>query len=447
MFEREIASLAVWLESWNRDGSYCGPVIHRCNSARLLRVHETEWTQSAVIEGYLNLYERHHEPAHLERAVAVARNDLRKYGWRRHVWRYAGHEDDHYRSLVHCALIDNALLRLYKHVDDPFREQILSTVRDNVDGYLVDRLWNEERGAFAFSAYGPSRATQRFVVNMNAEAVKTLAMLQTIEGSRDFSPFIERALEFVMASRISSDDPLLNHALPYERTDQATTNCVAIYEGLTLSALSDVCRMRPSARLREFIAGVASHLAAFRDPDSGLFYHTHDGALVPCPFFVAGSAFCLRGLRKAEAARGIDLSVSATTREIVERYRLPHGAYPGFVAYDSPGNGRTRGTNRYGFSGNEVFEDVTPTLSWNAHMFEHLTSYSDNLLPDAGRSKYRFSNGRCVVRESDRWLCVLSWWPWRSLACLLYRKGLRYAVVGLAYYGLKNAILKDLLRR
>ena len=57
MYEKEIGNLIDWLESWNYRGAYKGPVIHRLSAGRTFLIHETEWTQAAMIEGYLNLFE------------------------------------------------------------------------------------------------------------------------------------------------------------------------------------------------------------------------------------------------------------------------------------------------------------------------------------------------------------------------------------------------------
>ena len=58
-----LAKLISWIETWrDKHGAYNGFVVHRTEAKRMWRVHDTAWTQSAIIRGYGNLYRKSCEP-------------------------------------------------------------------------------------------------------------------------------------------------------------------------------------------------------------------------------------------------------------------------------------------------------------------------------------------------------------------------------------------------
>ena len=107
-----LAALWAWLASWvSRDGGVNGPVVHRADLKRMFATHDTPWTQSAVISGLLHLYRRSGNDRWLAWAVRLGDAQCARQHADGH-FRWAGHEDDRFSSLVHNALADCALLDL-----------------------------------------------------------------------------------------------------------------------------------------------------------------------------------------------------------------------------------------------------------------------------------------------------------------------------------------------
>src|SRR2546426_2266294 len=104
-----LEALWDWLSSWiASDGGVNGPVVHRGDLKRLVAIHDTPWTQAAVIEGLLHLYRRTGRDYWLGSAVRLgdAQCTRQESDGR---FRWAGHEDDRFSSLVHNAFADCAL--------------------------------------------------------------------------------------------------------------------------------------------------------------------------------------------------------------------------------------------------------------------------------------------------------------------------------------------------
>ena len=59
ILKEKLEHLISWLESYrNNDGGYYGFVIHRTEAKRMRRIHDTAWTQAAMVRGYSNLYRK-----------------------------------------------------------------------------------------------------------------------------------------------------------------------------------------------------------------------------------------------------------------------------------------------------------------------------------------------------------------------------------------------------
>ena len=432
--QKALGKLMAFLETWNNSGAYYGPVIHRLNAARLFRIHETEWTQSAMLEGYLNLYEQSRNAEYLEKAISIAKNDMSKYSFRTHRYRYAGHEDDRFCSLIHCSMINCALLRLREFVDKHLSKRILDVVEDNIDRYIIEKLWRPDYGAFVFSEKDYYSASERFVINMNAMALLMFLM----HGSERYRTYIARTLDFILGTSLHGTDPLAEGATPYQRTrkEPDTLDTVSIYSGITLSAMSRCHKYGLSRKgdVAKFCRRLYVHLTKFRDPDTGLFYHTFKECLKRYPQFIAGSSFVLKGLDDYERIFG----ERKRSREIfsgIASYQQANGSFSGFHFYNSRENKRSGG--RY-----EVIEDIFPTLSFNAHMFEYLTR---NVSPDEVHyESLHISRGGFSIHDMRDILFAYSLYPIRSFAILLYWKRCRYAIIDISFHSCKNLFLKVL---
>jgi len=444
MYEKEIGNLIDWLESWNYRGAYKGPVIHRLSAGRTFLIHETEWTQAAMIEGYLNLFENLQDRKYLSKAIEIAKNDLKKYNFKSHKYKYAGHEDHRFTSLVHCSLINSSLLRLCNYVNQNLKQEIIKTVEDNIFCYVIDKLYVKNYGAFKVSEIDFYSGVDRFVLNMNAEALKSFVLFIKTKKDRTLEEYIKKITKWIIGEKIVSKNRLTNNSLPYQRInkDDKRIDCVSIYEGLTISALTVVYKYYPSRSLKKLLIDVANHLACFIDPETNLFYHTYiNGKLKKYPQFVAGSSFCLKGLNDVENLFNIDLNSKKIFEKIL-KYQLPNGAFKNFVGYNTLDNNRSKDNN----IDHVVFEDIYPTVSWNAHMFEFLSRFIDNKLEYSLNTTFYFKNRNLFYCDSKSINILFSFSPVKSFAFIIYYKKFTLPLFNLSYFLIKNLILKRSLQ-
>ncbi len=96
-----LGKLIGWLETWrDAQGAYNGFVVHRTEAKRMGRVHDTAWTQSAMIRGYGNLYRKSREARWGDAMTLAADLLASRYDPKSGKILYTGHEDDRFHSLV-----------------------------------------------------------------------------------------------------------------------------------------------------------------------------------------------------------------------------------------------------------------------------------------------------------------------------------------------------------
>jgi len=277
-----LGRLIGWLETWRTpEGAYHGFVVHRYEQKRMFRIHDTPWTQAAMIRGYFNLASRSAGDAAapwrdamlLAADLQAARLDPGTADYR-----YAGHENDRFRSLVHCALANCALMTVLPLVDDERRRRYLDVVRANTDRYILGRLWVEEEGAFRFSDvdyYSPGE--DRFVVNFNTMAAENLLRLADATGESRYRDYGVRVGEWLIArwqdhcrqeqkgpaaEAAGADDaglaaPPGGLAYQYSRTRREPDDCVAIYTGLALRGVRALYDATARGEFGEMLRGAA----------------------------------------------------------------------------------------------------------------------------------------------------------------------------------------------
>ncbi len=114
-----LSKLIPWLEQWrSENGAYNGFVFHRFERKRMKYLHDTAWTQAAVIRGYCNLYRKSPEARWYDLLIHAADLQASRFEADSGKYLYAGHEDDRFCSLIHCALANCALLDAYDLVDE-----------------------------------------------------------------------------------------------------------------------------------------------------------------------------------------------------------------------------------------------------------------------------------------------------------------------------------------
>jgi hypothetical protein len=395
-----LAALWAWLASWlSRDGGVNGPVVHRSDLKRMFSVHDTPWTQAAVISGLLYLYRRSGDDRWLAWAVRLGDAQCA----RQHMdgqFRWAGHQDGRASLLVSNVLADCALLDLAEALGG--EERYIAAAERNLRDYVIGQLYRDELQGFAMAPVDYYAGRDRFILNMNSVALEALVKLDRLRETDRHAELVRTLGERIL----SLCD---QNGLPYSDSEPHTH--IPLYTGLALRGLPFI----PGSD------GVAQAAVAFlgrmEDPETRLWYHKLEGGkVVRYPVFVAGAGIICNGL--------LDAGIQVDAERLL-RFQAPSGAIRNFVGYDHPDNGRRRGNSV------DVWEDVFPTPNWNAQAFHFLCRVlpppDPSVRPKIRRRVAR--SRRYVYFESERVAAVLGMRPFSRGIVGLYVKRSRYGLV------------------
>lgn len=364
-----------WLKTWKtKKGAYNGFVVHRHDLKRMFKIHDTPWSQGPIITGYVNLYENTKDSQWLEEAIAAADLQCKRMAPTGE-YIYAGHEDDRFSSLVHNSFANCALLDLSRTLieNDMDAKKYIEVVKKNIDEYLIKDLWDEEFGAFKFSKidyYSPDNI--RYVVNMNSLAVESLIKLANLTEETKYEKYALRIGEWILTEQITSND-IRNGGINYSQVQPGIL--ISIYTAIAMRGLDDLYFLTKDSRYIEMMKNACSHLINLIDPNTNLFCHKiEDGKQFKYPQFIAGAGIIFKALDDTEKITGIEYDYGQVLKTVLEN-QLPNGAFKNFKGYNSKDNKRMNGSEK-----EEVWEDIVPTVGWNAHMFEFL-SRKVNILP------------------------------------------------------------------
>ncbi|MFC1523808.1 hypothetical protein ACFL6N_03350 [Thermodesulfobacteriota bacterium] len=445
-----LGTLISWVESWrDEQGAYNGYVVHRTETKRMGSVHDTAWTQAAMIRGYGNLYRKSQELRWGESMVKAADLFVSRYDSQTGRIIHTGHEDERYQSLVSCALGVCAILSIVDLVDDPRRDKYIRIVSDHIRRYWLDVLWIESEGAFKFAEidfYSPNE--DRFVINFNSLAVEALLKIYQATEENEFRDIALRVGQWLIerwnyTKKFNEelldgyttvvDDPMSDWMPPggfsYQFTESRRDpdNYVTLYTGLSLRGYYALYCATADERFAEIIRAQSEYVLAMRDPHTCLFYHTAKGGRIEKnPQFVAGAGMILVGLYEVMPLLGNQVVPEDTIESILDR-AYANGSYPGFVGKNDTGLlGRD--------GGGVVWEDVAASMNWNAQWFEYLTCLVEE--PDKIDIKRSdkpvcIATRRFVYRDMPKSMQIISWWPMRSWGCFLYNKKRSTALVSI----------------
>ncbi|QZY55554.1 hypothetical protein [Crassaminicella profunda] len=431
--------LLNWIKTWEiNDGAYNGYVIHRGDSKRLKYIHDTPWSQGPIIQGLINIYNRTQDETYYKeakKAVKVQMKRLNSNG----SYDYAGFEDDRFSSLVHNSLANCALLEFAKLEKEINNESILfmdimSTVKTNIDEYLIKILWDENYGAFKFSAIDYySLGQDRFVANMNSVAVESLIIFYELTNNEEYLNYALRIGEWILTQKVQKEG-LLYGAISYAQTHPDMI--VSIYTALALRGIDDLYRITNDVRYKNMMIDAVEHL--YRLIENDLFYHaSYDGELRKEPYFIAGIGLILKAIE--------DVNISCNTKyplnNIIDRILSKQtniGGIKSFLAYNGKGNGRKNGNKNL-----EVWEDSSLVMGWNAHAFEFLSRHV------TGEFKFRkivkkYINIKWnyIYIETTKRIFVLNIWPIKSMILLYINKKKEKSIISLNALNIYSSIRK-----
>jgi hypothetical protein len=436
-----LGNLMGWLETWrDENGAYNGFVVHRTEAKRMGRVHDTAWTQSAMIRGYGNLYRKSREQRWGNAMKQSSDLFAKRYDPQTGRIRYTGHEDDRFQSLVSCALGVCAILSITDLVDEKRRAAYTRLAADHARRYWFDVLWVEDEGAFKFTEIDYwSPHEDRFVVNFNAMAAEALLAIYSALGETVFRDRAIRVGQWLIdrwnetqsinqgildGHSTVADDPSSHWMAPgglsyqFTKTCRTPDNYVTIYTGLSLRGFWTLYQATKDERFAEIIREQSQYVLAMRDPKTRLFYHTAlRGKIEKNPLFIAGTGMTLLGLHEAQELIG-DCAVPDDTIESILNRAHPNGCYPNFSGMNDKGRPRRNG-------GGLVWEDVAATINWNAQWFEYLTRLVDDptqINVTTCEKTVRIATKRFIYVDAPATVKIASWWPPRSWGLYLYTK-------------------------
>jgi hypothetical protein len=446
MADPAVIRLAEWLETWRmKNGAYNGFVIHRFSKKRMFRIHDTAWSQAAIIRGYANLFERERNPVWQRRMQLAADLQCSRLDFSTGKYKYAGHEDDRFCSLVHCALANCALLRALDFVDFNRKQSYLNTVENNVNTYC-ERLWVEDEGAYKFSEvdyYSPNE--DRFVINFNMIAVENLILLWEKTGSSKYKERANRIGEWLLAhyertrifygeflkDKITVEQNPLSEwmsygGLPYQftPTQKDPDNCVLIYAGLATRGISTLYRTTQDPRYAKILQETVDFLLAMRDQESRFFFHsTNQGKIERKPQFIAGIGMMLVGLHVAKVLLNANWNWEDTLTAVLKQ-QYQNGSFPSFTGKNRSTRGKLRKS--------PIWEDAAASVNWNAQLFEYLTMLDDNDIPFAEKVRVPFYP--FVYADSKHTVTIISLFPKEFVGVLFCLKKWPYSLVAVFPY-------------
>jgi hypothetical protein len=437
-----LAALWDWLSSWIvADGGMNGPVVHRGDLKRMLAIHDTPWTQEAAIQGLLELYRRSGRDDWLTLALRLGDAQCARQtadgGFR-----WAGHEDDRFSSLVHNALADCALLDLADVLRDRNdagrRTRYVTAAEKNLEQYVIGTLYRPSLQGFAMNPTDYYAGRDRFIVNMNSVAIDALIKLDRQRGRDRHTPLVRLIGERIRS--LQSQQGLGEGGLPYSDLESETH--VPLYTALALRGLPGLADVTGHPCWPQLARQAVAFLNRLQDPETGLWYHKLEGRrLYRFPLFVAGAGVICNALLDAARLTGSEPDVHALTRRLL-RFQYRHGAIRNFIGYDHPDNGRPLGR------GKDVWEDVYPTPNWNAQAFRFLCRVLPVPEPPSRNGAYLESrwSRRYVYLETRRFSVVAGTWPLRGAVIAAFVKRLRHGLVVPGPYMVMRTVANRLTR-
>lgn len=108
-------------------------------------------------------------------------------------FRWAGHEDDRFSSLVHNALADCSLLDLAEASGG--EERYVETAERNLREYVIGKLYRDALQGFAVAPVDYYSRRDRFVLNMNSVAIEALVKLDRLRETDRHEELVRRVGE------------------------------------------------------------------------------------------------------------------------------------------------------------------------------------------------------------------------------------------------------------
>ncbi len=258
---------------------------------------------------------------------------------------------------------------------------------------------------------------------MNVMFIYSLILYSKTLNTNRYDRYIERTLDWFMTQQITSDNQLLDGGFTYQEkvnVEPKMQNPVVIYNGIIAEYLAKIYEYYPENKIKISLERLEVYLYNNYDEKVGAFYHDYsNNKLLKNPYFIAGSSFVLKGLYEiSRVLKKDNLKISAFLQKIINKYQYSNGSFRGFVGYNSSDNRKSCCDSL------TVWEDIVPTVSWNAKMFELLSNIAEIKTDKLSESKLIIFSWNYFYFEKRNIIITLGIFPLKSIVLLIYRKKL-----------------------
>jgi uncharacterized protein YyaL (SSP411 family) len=299
-----------WLDTLRGPGGVTGPAVHWWQHCLQYTGAGIDWRYEGIVEGYLTLYRKTGEARWLLKARRAA-NDIVDAQYPSGNYANSQFQLNPYTAgTPHEASVNVALLKLAAALranDQPDRQTYIDSVRRNLQGYFIPRLWDDQARTFFDDVH---RAT--VVPNKLATLFEALALLTELTGdSRYLEQYGLPALEPVLALQNGQGDAEGAIAQMVER-GRPVNAYFPYYNARCITGLVAAYRFTEDARYLDAADRAMRFILRVRLPEGGFPQIVYsDGRRNVYPIWIAGAAeTVMAGRALADCGRAHDLDLT-----------------------------------------------------------------------------------------------------------------------------------------
>lgn len=388
-----IVNLDYYLDSWKDLVHGLHSYIIDPRKMQLAVISPDSVSQSALVIGHLNLFEKTRQKKYLEKAIGEAEYLVNNYIWEANFYYNSCFEhkpasNEAYTTLFGNAYATLALLKLCNVLKEQNINygRFFNVAKNNIERFIVTKCWDDKKTFVEFSH-------EKKVFNLSSAGLALRAVLEYVKITQNeelikkyCTPAALQTLRFQYK----------NGCFTYDERDEIAPlfQCA-----LTTKALMALYKKTKEEKLFVNARDAAAFIAKKVHPKEKLFYYGYRGdRFLKFPLYVAQSAVIASVLKEFSNYKS-KFEVADMVLDSVLLKQYPNGALPSFNTYYNI------------FEKTEVsqakekrWQDVLPCPCWNALAFEYLSELlpSNTNLPVAtGIFPCDYKAGEYTIKERD----------------------------------------------
>lgn len=361
---QSISNLDYWFDTWkDSENGIHGYVVHHHADAIKVISPDT-WTQSSVLLGHLNLYNKSKQIKWLKKAISEANYLVKNYVWEQNYFHNAMFEhkpgnEKVYTNLIHNAYPAYALLKLCKILKKQRKSYhfYLKVCKDVIINQFFKKNWNNKKKIFT-RGFDDS-----FTLNMASTAIRAIIYFDEITNQKG---------KLIKKYCVPTADAIIkyqksNGCFPY--TSDMKGTAPLIYIGITMQGLISLFKITKQKKYFDSCVKAANFLIQNIDSKTGLFYHRYeDNILFKYPEFVAGSMLIVHQLKRLEEF-GLDFpAINKVINSVIKR-QFKSGGIQQFIGFSDIFMSEFYGPEPE----KKKWRDLLPIPGWNGLAFDALT--------------------------------------------------------------------------